>query len=628
MSRFSRLRMENFKPFGASQDIPLAPITCVFGPNSVGKSSLLEALLMLSQTMDRPGVEPPVSFRGPFVNVGDYRSAVHRHDVALPLVLGLFATMDGMELMNSEVQQVLHNSVPEVGLVWRFGFEQLEDKTLHLATDIFVAESDVPLFRIVVNEPRNIKKPHIVSASQTVSREGLPDFDIEYEEYDEWIHKTFLDLTVPRAWVDHYRRGARHVSAERFWRAVLHKAIERWEPMATMLQVPLQEIAQNPSLAFKRLDKWLFTTEKDLTIWDVVDDENWPIEKELAAWHEEIRATLNEWVNAFKDENIDRQLGRWSEWLRTIRYGGMGDPIEFAGTPSSHFSWELSGPEDDWLVLQYPSGGFHEYIHQIVRHRRREAEEQRPGKKFQPTTPGTLLSPPEYVNAFQETMRVLLSRVYFLGPARVRPGMVVARAEHAVKDVGVRGEQTADVLGQNLTLLQRVNDWLKRMQVDYRISVEAVADPELPGYLKMVLEDQSLGTRVSLDQLGYGVSQVLPIIVDALSESAHTLVLQQPELHLHPRLQAELGSLFAEGISVGNQFIIETHSEHLILRLQRLVRTGHLKPDDVAVLYIVKTGDGSQVRRLRMDEDGEFKDPWPGGFFEESYYEMFGNEVD
>ena len=74
----------------------------------------------------------------------------------------------------------------------------------------------------------------------------------------------------------------------------------------------------------------------------------------------------------------------------------------------------------------------------------------------------------------------------------------------------------------------------------------------------------------------------------------------------------------------GNQWIVETHSEALLLRLQRRIREGKLSPTSVSVLYVQPAGrNGAEILRLRIDASGEFVDEWPDGFFEESYREMF-----
>jgi len=90
-------------------------------------------------------------------------------------------------------------------------------------------------------------------------------------------------------------------------------------------------------------------------------------------------------------------------------------------------------------------------------------------------------------------------------------------------------------------------------------------------------------------------------------------------------LQTRLADLFVEMLDRDRQVILETHSEHMILRLQRLVRRGRLSPDDVCVLHVSVDSDGQNVVRLRLNSRGEFIDEWPGGFFDERLEEIFGD---
>lgn len=107
---------------------------------------------------------------------------------------------------------------------------------------------------------------------------------------------------------------------------------------------------------------------------------------------------------------------------------------------------------------------------------------------------------------------------------------------------------------------------------------------------------------------------------------AQVICVEEPELHLHPRLQAKLGNLFATSVlRRSNQVILETHSESILLRVRRLVRSGKLRPDEVAVLYVDNTSEaGASVRRLRLGEQGELLDPWPTGFFDDSLADILG----
>ena len=108
--------------------------------------------------------------------------------------------------------------------------------------------------------------------------------------------------------------------------------------------------------------------------------------------------------------------------------------------------------------------------------------------------------------------------------------------------------------------------------------------------------------------------------------------IEQPELHIHPRVQVRLGDLFAKQAGEGRVFLLETHSEHLILRLlRRIAQTSRgeldgapaLRPDDVSVVYVRQVDREVQLTRLRVDATGEFVDRWPEGFFEEREDELF-----
>jgi len=113
------------------------------------------------------------------------------------------------------------------------------------------------------------------------------------------------------------------------------------------------------------------------------------------------------------------------------------------------------------------------------------------------------------------------------------------------------------------------------------------------------------------------------------------VAIEQPEIHLHPKLQAELGDVFITS-ALGdrrNTFMLETHSEHLLLRIMKRMRQTFEKslpdgvppvhPQDVSVLYVEPDGNRSIVREMPLNERGELVKAWPGGFFEEGLREVF-----
>ena len=134
--------------------------------------------------------------------------------------------------------------------------------------------------------------------------------------------------------------------------------------------------------------------------------------------------------------------------------------------------------------------------------------------------------------------------------------------------------------------------------------------------------------------VGVGISQILPIVVAALDPARPGITgIEQPELHVHPKIQVELGDLFAQGVDHGGVFLIETHSEHLMLRLLRRIEETHsgelpkgkpaLRPEQVSVVFVERVHGELRATPLRIDETGEFIDRWPHGFFDERAEELF-----
>ena len=141
--------------------------------------------------------------------------------------------------------------------------------------------------------------------------------------------------------------------------------------------------------------------------------------------------------------------------------------------------------------------------------------------------------------------------------------------------------------------------------------------------------------EVSNRDLGQGISQILPIVSASVVHKNTTIIIEQPELHLHPKLQMELADEFIRSHKENNnQFMIETHSENLLLRILKRIRytaenkddrdkTLDLTQDDVCLLYVDNDGKSTYIKELRLSKKGTLLDHWPNGFFEEGYKERF-----
>lgn len=191
------------------------------------------------------------------------------------------------------------------------------------------------------------------------------------------------------------------------------------------------------------------------------------------------------------------------------------------------------------------------------------------------------------------------------------------------------GEPTGE--NELVTLLESVLP--EKLQ---RIATEGILKWGLIDALEeLTIVDERTNTRVSHRDVGIGISQVIPVLVEAYASKDQIIAIEQPEIHLHPALQADLGDVFIESAIGGqtNRFIIETHSEHLLLRIMRRIRetfTGSLPehvprviPNDVCVLFVEPDGSKSIVREMPLNDRGELIKAWPGGFFEEGLREVF-----
>ncbi len=139
------------------------------------------------------------------------------------------------------------------------------------------------------------------------------------------------------------------------------------------------------------------------------------------------------------------------------------------------------------------------------------------------------------------------------------------------------------------------------------------------------------GTSMNLADVGYGVSQVLPILYQVQKASDYkTFLLQQPEVHLHPRAQAELGSLFVSAVGRKKRqkpvFVIETHSDYLVDRVRIEVANGKISPDDVTIVFFDRQNQESTATNLYLNDRGEIQNPPDNfrDFFLEEHAKLLG----
>jgi predicted ATPase len=143
-----------------------------------------------------------------------------------------------------------------------------------------------------------------------------------------------------------------------------------------------------------------------------------------------------------------------------------------------------------------------------------------------------------------------------------------------------------------------------------------------------------MGSEVKITDVGFGVSQVLPPLVEAFyCQPGSVIWLEQPEIHLHPQVQAKLADVFISAVQASEkweprnvQLIIESHSEHFLNRLQRRIAEGIIHPNDVAIYFCKRRYNAAELEALQLNLFGEIEN-WPENFFGDEMEDLTARTV-
>ncbi len=270
-----------------------------------------------------------------------------------------------------------------------------------------------------------------------------------------------------------------------------------------------------------------------------------------------------------------------------------------------------------------------------------------------------------YIVGPGEIVRDALRSFRYLGPLREVPPRSFDAERSPDESRWAHGLGAWDALVKSdQPFIGRVNEWLegeRHLNSGYRVELKRYKELDiesplfiglnrgwaldedrpleeelaaLPVRNRLLIRETQNGVEVQPQDVGVGISQLLPVIVAALHTPHGVVAIEQPELHIHPAWQVVLGDLFLEQAKQKDVlFLLETHSEHLVLRLMRRMRetfTNSLPPgapaatpEDVSVLFVEIHEGRTLIRQMPLNEAGELVKAWPGGFFEERLSELF-----
>lgn len=602
----SGLTIGNFKAFSETQYIPIRPITLIFGPNSSGKSSIIHSLILAHEALRTGNLDiHRTELGGDSIDLGGFKQYIYNRDADRSMEYRISLRS---ELFEGRLKDIFH-SAKEVTMEIAAGMVKKDERAvLHKK------------FQEILGDTADIDTMQVSDLLDAVREsEANEQRRLRTEKKEELYLKS---LTI-HEWL---KQGS--------------------EPKVISYTI---RVDGEPFLQMSRRMGGVFRI-------DTINDDH-PVMKEL------LDALILSSTTTGTLTNSDYEL------LKSV----LSDLVSKISTEPTDFIplgiQEFSKDAEDYLIA-------------ISKDKR--AEDMR--SAFQLFIPRILH---EILSNIAGVLESQFNRLKYLGPLRSYPPRHVAFTQYHDSNWYAGGGFAWEEVRKHIELRNKINEWLgdaEKLKTPYELIVRhlltiddldkhyqkrigliedefaavyeyeeedgttfmgdmfgdlydvlndiKILEPQISEIGELVLLDKRTGTVVSHRDVGIGVSQVLPVLVSAYANKNSVITIEQPEIHLHPALQAELGDVFIES-ALGenkNTFLIETHSEHLILRILKRIRqttrgenqlTPPIKPEDISMLYVEGTPKGAYVRSLRVDEQGRIIDRVPGGFFEEDFEELF-----
>ncbi|PNS09773.1 DUF3696 domain-containing protein [Solilutibacter silvestris] len=589
--RLSALHVGNFKAFADTQRIPLKPITLVFGPNSAGKSSFIHSLALAHEAQfgreKRGRARLDVhhtEIGGSAIDLGGYRQFVHRGQLRNGVEWG--AELKVSELGDApryrQLKQLL-STVETIALNITLGVVlDDEDRPVkgappHIRTMEILADG-VELLRMSRRPGEDASDKYAAEFAQALKRDG-----------NQVVRNLSSAGISPNELASIAKEEIKRREGDLEERAFQTMRIDRLDSDHAVLRQVIQTIVETQTFALGARDQEIQEALGELLSRLEVRVDNFlpsgvviPDSEAKAA--NDVAEALGFWLPRTLNDLIKGLSDVFAWELKQLQYLG---PLR--SFPARHLAF-AEQEDSNW----YAGGG---YAWDVVRNDEKVRKA---------------------VNAW-------LGKDMLKTPYELRIKELVNYQQ--VEDIQVEAQDSWEFSDES-DPESDTRSYEEIVRDDYTtyesvLVDNALGEDRIEVINELVLMDVRKNTIVTHRDVGIGISQVLPVLVMAYASRNKLLAMEQPEIHLHPALQAELADVFVES-TLGerkNTFILETHSEHLILRLLRRVREGRLSPNDLSVLYVQPTESGSTVLEVRVDEDGDFIDRWPGGFFEEAFDE-------
>lgn len=541
--RITEIALTNFRSFQSTQSIAFAPVTLLFGPNSVGKSSVLMALFYIQQLLEKGQCDPQRIDALGEKHIGGFKSLVNGRDLTKRIVIKL--TLDKSGSIGASYNQIVELVADDFGLP----VDSPTADANHMAVEFHIAWSKaenmayVACYKVWLDD---------CLIAELASDAGLKQPVITWLNYR---HPALLSETDQDEYADGGFVSRLHVllNANRKPEVVSRKDLgQSSEVTFEHAVIGFKGLAGALPVLGKRLESVIEADQQALTLRlheilsDVVVA---PLDNLLVLLNESLCiGPLRVIPDALHQPNPYPQQKDW-----------------YSGAAAWDVTGRLSGANmvalNHWLNAS-----------------------------------GTL-----NLGYFLRSKNVLSQAIYSVGI-----------------DTASEPRELVETFGDSFS--QDFSEAKARQLVTEKL------------YNKWVLWDDLNKIEVAFSEVGVGISQLFPLVVAAVKAERGIIACEQPELHVHPRIQVGIGDLLTQA-NKNTTFLIETHSEHLILRILRRIRETSdcelpaglkpVSPDDVSIVYMEPGATGVKTRRIEIDRTGEFTSRWPHGFFAERGEELF-----
>jgi len=553
--RITALTLENFKAINAPIKIDLAPITLLFGQNSVGKSTIIQALHYLLGILENGNLDLDTSlWAGKTLDLGGFESIINGHDLSKTIKMRVDFVFDFDDL---KVYTAPYKSYANC-----VGFGVISTQDIKTELSFFLEQSYIEIEIAYSNE---IKEPYIKKFTSGFL--GKKVAEIIYE---------------PPSWSDRNDFGSLGIG-------ILHSVEFDHD-------IFCDSVGNAPDSFLKNMVKGIFpeafvagSTGSGLVLESCA---GLPIHWDSLF----ISGGYFEGFDGFEEPGI-------AGFNSDIRLGEKD--LETVLTFESYMTQLTKGPCE--ILLSILKG-------MVCVGPLREIPDRNflPKKSYDPSRWANGLA--AWDKFYQSDQAFIDDLNYWLvDEERLNTNYKVELRRY-------RELNSSDDFWDTLTPDSKPTDISAALDSLRNISEKS----------ELSIRDLRQNCTVHLHDMGIGISQVMPILVCAIHESVSFAAIEQPELHIHPGLQCRLADLL---ISASCMFLIETHSEHLLLRLLRRIRETtegslptwlpELKPEKVSVNFIDFVDGKYKLRRLKISEDGDSEGEWPEGFFEERAGELF-----